>query len=125
MRASRVLLVSILSLLGLAALPSGGPAQTTVPDACPRPGYVVFPATVPEDRNENGIVCVDPTTGDIRDDVDPPSEQHKDANGNGLVCWNPEKGVITDDRLEAGNEGDPPTAHCPPEFFLAPVQIFP
>jgi hypothetical protein len=120
MRASRVLFVSI---LGLAALPPAAPAQETVPESCPRPGYVVAGGVVPADRNGNGVVCVDPTTGDVRDDVDPPTEQHKDANQNGFVCYSAERGVVTDDHVEPKPDSAFPTS-CPPGFIHYPAALF-
>jgi hypothetical protein len=122
MRASRVAVVLFVVVAGgVAAIASSATAQIT-PEPCPRPGFVVAPGPgADEDRNGDNIVCVDPTTGAIADDVNPPSEQHKDANADALVCYNPDKGVITDDRLDPQAENG---ADCPPGFILVSVLPF-
>jgi hypothetical protein len=115
------LAVAILVAGLAAAIGSSATAQIT-PEPCPRPGYVVAPGPGSDaDRNGDGAVCVDETNGNVTDDVNPPSEQHKDANGDALVCYNMSKGVITDDRVDpqATNGAD-----CPPGFILVPVFPF-
>jgi hypothetical protein len=103
------------------------PAQVVTPDPCPRPGWVTAPGPGSEaDRNGNGVVCVDPETGSIRDDVDPPNEDRKDANGNFIVCYSPDKGVVTDDHLQPSQDpNEPPTAECPPGFIPIPLFAVP
>jgi hypothetical protein len=69
-------------------------------------------ATATYDQNGNGFVCIDPTTGDVRDDKDQfagdaqGNASQADENGNGVVCGNGE-GVYTDD------DG---FGNCPPGF---------
>lgn len=119
MRAPRVLFVIAAAAIGSLAAAEGAAAQ--VPESCPRPGYIVAPGTgAQEDRNGNGIVCVDPTTGDLSDDVDPPDRDY-DRNRNFFVCYDPEKGVITDDNERGGEEGQ---FYCPGSFQPWPAILF-
>ena len=120
MRSSRVLLCSIAAVAGAVAVAPGTPAQ--VPDPCPQPGFVVAPGPGSEaDRNDNGAVCVDPVTGDLRDDVDPP-ERNYDRNGNLVVCYSPEKGVVTDDQGQ-GQTDNGFTFRCPGNFIPVPLFV--
>jgi hypothetical protein len=95
----------------LAPAASADPAPN--PDKQCKKGYVRgADATMTYDQNGNGFVCVDPMTGDVRDDKDQfagdttTDATQADENGNHVVCTNGD-GVYTDD------DG---SGNCPPGF---------
>ena len=119
MRCTRMLLAAAGMALAAVALVPAAPAQ--VPESCPRPGFVVAPgAGSAADRNGNGAVCVDPESGELSDDVDPP-ERDYDRNKNGVVCYDQARGVVTDDKTHAFEEEG--QVVCPGEFQPAPVVL--
>lgn len=105
-------------MLLLWALP-GAAEPPTDPDKACKKGYVLGAGTDTDaDTDDNGFVCVDPDTGEVRDDKGqfapdgPGEDDDPDQNGNKLVCLN-DDGVLVDDDGSGG---------CPPGFVLVPNQ---
>lgn len=100
MRRSMFFLASAAAVIAAGAGAGSTHAQTT---DCPIPGYVFAPGPGQDaDRNGDGFVCVDPLTGDVKDNPSglglAPGTQNQDRNGNGWVCVDVNNyHVVTDD----------------------------
>ena len=118
----RLLVGAAFVTIAVAAAAEPASGDPTIDKACKK-GYVLaFSPATAADTDGNGFVCVDPTTGDIRDDKGQFVDQSgggagTDQNQNGLVCYDATTGVIVDDDPSA-------TPPCPPGYELFPVIVF-
>jgi hypothetical protein len=106
--------------MGAAAFAPAAPAQEH--DRCPRPGFVLVPDTGSGvDRDGNGVVCVNPETGQVHDDAGWNPRDY-DRNDNLIVCGRlGENGVtIIDDHPQGPEVG---FARCPGPFELVPILL--
>ena len=76
------------------------------------------------DEDANNWVCVDPETGEVRDDKgqfagEQGSPQAVDENENNVVCWSPSSGVVTDD--EPFSTPESTGSNCPGDAILWPT----
>ena len=90
-----------------------GAAEPTPDKACKKGYLLAYGSPEDEDTDDNGFVCVDPETGEIRDDKGQFSDSASgdaDENDNRVVCRNAD-GVVVDDDGSGG---------CPPGFAPGP-----
>jgi hypothetical protein len=115
MRSSRVLFWSIATLVGAAVGTPGAQAQEQ--DRCPWPGSVLVPDTGSgADRDGNGVVCMNPETGQVHDDVGWTRRDY-DHNDNLIVCGRLGENGITIIDDQPGEDG---FTSCPGPFELIP-----
>jgi hypothetical protein len=118
----------LLAFAGLAIAGDSAGAQVGNLDKSCKKGFVLVAGPGTQyDTDGNGFVCVDPTTGDVRDDKGQfvnqagiaPSGPAADENGDLFVCYDATRGVYTDDDISSGQPA------CPPGFLLVPAFFVP
>jgi hypothetical protein len=110
-------------------------SATTTPDptkACKKGWLLAWAPDQSADTDGNGFVCVDPTTGALRDDKGQFTQgtaggaAAMDLNGDLFVCYNEQAGVLTDNDVGPASDTYPAGEPiCPAGFVAYPVFLNP